>query len=97
MIKGEDYRHVKTYEVALRQVQSKFPTIHHNPDFIWNMGQNSVNAEFGDRKRVYSNADTNHGRYSTVTAGTGDGRHVTVVIAFSASCKKAPPFFIVRG
>ena len=61
------------------------------------MDEESVDAEFGERKRAYGNADTYHGGYSIVTTGTGDGRHATVLIACYASRKKAPPFFIVQG
>lgn len=46
---------------------------------------------------VYSPADTIHGGFVATRTHGGDGKHVTVVIAVSASEKKAPPFLIVEG
>ena len=96
-LKSEDYFHVKTYEDALRSVSQEFPTIFDDPDLVWNMDETHVDGEFGKRERVVSDGSTHHGGFAKTTAGTGNGRNVTVVFAVSASGKKCPPFFIIEG
>ena len=96
-LKSEDYFHVKTYEDALRSVSQEFPTIFDDPDLVWNMDETHVDGEFGKRERVVSDGSTHHGGFAKTTAGTGNGRNVTVVFAVSASGKKCPPFFIIKG
>ena len=96
-LRGENFDHVNTYATVLKNVLSDYPGIFDNGDYVWNMDETQVDGEFGERKKVYSPADTHHGGFIATKKHAGDGRHVTVVMAVSASAKKAPPFFIVEG
>ena len=96
-LSGENYDHVSTYATVLKEVKSDYPAIFDHGDYVWNMDETHVDGEFGKRKSVYSPADSHHRGFVATKKHGGDGRHVTVVLAVSASGKKAPPFFIVES
>lgn len=46
---------------------------------------------------MFGPSNSKHAGFVSQTTGSGEGRHVTAVIAVSAAGHKAPPFFIVQG
>ena len=97
-LSGENYDHLSTYATVLKEVKSDYPAIFDHGDYIWNMDETHVNGEFGKRKSVYRPADSHHGGFVAIKKKhEDDGSHVTVVLAVSASGKKASPFLIAEG
>lgn len=95
-LRGEEYSHVRTYEVALRTVEKETPGIFKNPSVLYNMDETSVDSEFGTKIKVFGPSNTNHGGFNA-SSTNGKGKHVTAVISCSAEGQKPPPFFIVAG
>lgn len=61
------------------------------------MDETGALTEYGQKTKVFGASSTDHGGCISQSTGSGEGRHVTAVIAVSASGHKAPPFFIVQG
>lgn len=49
------------------------------------------------KTKVYGSFDSKGGGFKSQSIGSGEGRHVTAVVAVSATGHKAPPFFILQG
>lgn len=96
-LKAENYAHVETFFDALQQVQNLHPGILINPNVIWNMDETAVDANEGDSTKVLSGADSHHGGFRGSSTAYGICKHITAVVAVSASGLIAPPFFIIAG
>lgn len=95
--RGENYEHVKTYVDVLRHLDRDFPGMLHDGDRVWNMDETSVDIEFGQKLKAFVAANSHHGPAKVSTTVSGGGKHVTAVIAISASGLLAPPFSLPRG
>ena len=60
------------------------------------MDETAVSTEFVQPVKVFGAADTKHGGFRAAPA-SGSSKHITAVVAVSASGRKPPPFFIVAG
>ena len=96
-LKGENFELVLSYVTALKQVDTVHPGIFRNADRLWNMHETKVDAEFGKIVKVLGPPNTHQRGLVSSTSAAGSRKHVTYVIAISASGLKAPPFFIVAG
>ena len=96
-IPSERYDHVQMLKLALQSVEAFKPGILGNPDNIWNIDETSVETTFGERYKTFRSSSIKHGGGVMTTESGGGGKHVTAVIAVSASGRVAPPFFIVAG
>lgn len=96
-IRGENYEHVKTYANLLSQINQDFPGMLHDPDRVWNTDETAVSAENSIAKKAFTTSDSHHGGFKCVSTRKGPGKHITAVIAVSASGRIAPPFLIVAG
>lgn len=95
-LNAERFDHVQTFETALKKVGEINPGIFDNPERLWNMDETKVSAEFGQRQKVFGSSDTHHGG-SRANNGGKCGKHITAVLAVSASGRKVPPVFIISG
>lgn len=93
--KGERFEHVEPFYAIVEKIGSEHYGLLTNVDLIWNIDETKVDAEYGKRVKVFSDANSHRGG-SRAAAG-GSGRHVTAVVAASASGRVCPPFFIVEG
>ena len=59
---------------------------------VLNMDETAVSAEFGQPVKVFGAADTTHGGFRAAPE-SGSGKHITVVVAVSASGRKPLPFY----
>lgn len=96
-IKGERFEHVESFFKILEDIGKQFPGILTDGDRVWNLDETKVDPEFGKKIKVYGDSSSHHGGFRASTTSSGTGRHVTAVIAVSASGKRCPPFFIVQG
>lgn len=62
---------------------------------MWNLDETNVDPDLGKKIKVLCDSSTHHG--GSRPAGGGSGRHVTAVVAASASGKVCPPVFIIQG
>ena len=90
-LQAENFAHVNTFGSALKQVGTEHPEIFQSSDLVWNMDETAVSAEFGQPVKVFGAADTKHGGFKAAPA-SGSGKHITAVVAVSASGRKTPPF-----
>ena len=95
-LQAENFAHVNTFASALKQVGTEHREIFQSSDLVWNMDETAVSAEFGQPVKVFGAADKKHGGFRAAPA-YGSGKHITAVVAVSASGRKPPPFFIVAG
>lgn len=79
----------------MEDINARFPGIVDEGDRIWNLDETNVDPEFGRRVKVLCDSSSHHG--GSRPASTGTGRHVTAVVAASASGRVCPPFFLVQG
>lgn len=93
---AESYEHVKTFATALKSVAAANPGIFNDPDRLWNMDETEIDASNGKVTKVFGSSQTNRGGFRK-SLKTGSGRHMTLVVAISASGRKAPPLFIIAG
>ena len=96
-LKGESYEHVQRYFEVLKDIEAKHPGILQDGNRIWNMDETAVDSTFGQKRKVFGPSNTHHGGFVASAKTAGAGKHITCVVAVSASGKKAPPFFIVSG
>lgn len=96
-LKGELLSHVQTYEKVLRTFAQDYPGIFNDGLRVWNMDMTHVSAEYGRKKRMLCSAASHHGGFLPSSLSPSNGRHITVVLAVSASGLLAPPFFIIAG
>lgn len=95
-LKAQTYAHVKTFQEALLRVIKSYPCVAQNPDFLWNCDEVGICCERGRKVRVFTSA-TAQCSNRTGSSDSGTGPHITMVMAISASGRKAPPFLIVKG
>lgn len=95
-LRAELYKHGPTYDDVFRDIDRDFTGLLRDSDLPWNMDEISVNIEFGERSKSCTSSSTHYGGFNAVTTG-GNGKHVTTVVAVSASGLMAPPFLIVPG
>eukprot|EP00171_Calliarthron_tuberculosum_P003170 IDg3170t1 len=93
---AERHEHVVTFKNAFQSIQEKHANIFSDPDRLWNLDETAVSGEFGKKVKVFGSSGTHHGG-SRAQKGGKANKHVTAVVAVSASGRKAPPFFIVSG
>lgn len=93
---AERHDHVLTFKNALAQISEKHPGIFADPDRLWNLDETDVTAEFGRKIKVFSSSRSHHGGRRAQRGGKSS-RHVTALVAVSASGRKTPPLFIVSG
>ncbi|CDF32934.1 unnamed protein product [Chondrus crispus] len=96
-LKGESFKHLKTFEAALKQVSKANPGIFEKPEFIWNLDETKVSGEHGQNVKVFGSSDTSHGGFRSTNAVAGTGKHLTAVVVSSAAGHVVPPFFILAG
>ena len=61
------------------------------------MNETSVSALEGKKRKGFSRTHINHGGFRGNSTSYGISKHVTAVVAVSASVLIVPPFFIVAG
>lgn len=88
--------HVITLRLALKHLESGHPTIFSHPDFVWNMDKTDVTGVHGAKEKVFGSSETHYGG-AKGTWGRGIGKHLTTVIATSASGHVIPPMLIFEG
>ena len=96
-LKGESYSHVQTFFDELVKIKKRFPGVLEDGDRVWNMDESSVETEFGKKTKSYAEARSHHEGSCPVRSSSGLGKHMTAIIAASASGRKAPPFLFVAG
>lgn len=94
-IKGENYEHVKTLARELQKVGQDHPGIFDDPDRVWNMDETKVDAQFGIRERTFVGKNSRRGGFQV--GSKKSNKHITAVIAGSASGRVAPLFVIAAG
>jgi len=92
-LSAENYEHVQTLEKALREVENNSPGILSDPDLIWNMDETNVDGEYGQREKAFVGSHDHHGAFRSSTKKPS--KHITAVIAISASGRIAPPFLLL--
>lgn len=93
---GENFNHVKSCFDILTSIAAKYPGILQDADCIWNMDETKVDFTFGTRRKAFGASNSHHGVFTAATNTTA-GKHMTAVVAVSASGRRGPPFFIVAG
>lgn len=93
---AERYEHVCTFKKALQSVEERHSGIFSDPERVWNLDETAVSPEFGRKVKVFSPSGSHHGG-SRAQRGTKSNKHVTALVAVSASGRRAPPLFIVSG
>lgn len=92
---AENYDHVASFSEALSNVEKDFSGIFKDPDRLWNIDETAVSCEFGRKVKVFGPSATHHGGYKASTAAKMN-KHITAVVAFSASGRKTPLFYRFR-
>ena len=95
-MKAETFGHVSTFSDALKKVEYANPDIFRNPARLWNVDETAVDCQYGERNKVFGSSATHHGGYMAGQARKTN-KHITLVVAVSASGGKVPPLFIVEG
>ena len=93
---AERRSHVSTLKTPFEMISAQHPGIFEDANRLWNLDKTEVSAENAMVKKVYSSTSSDHGGFLE-TNGTGSAKHVTAVVAVSASGKTALPFLIVEG
>lgn len=61
------------------------------------MDETHASVEFGRKRKVLCSSLSHHDGFVSTNLRNGCGKHITVVLAVSASGMIRPPFFIVGG
>lgn len=93
-LKGECFEHVDPFLDIVSMIGEKHAGLLSDGDRIWNLDETAVDPELGKKLKVFSDASSHHG--GSRVACSGSGRHVTAVIAASASGRVCPPFSLSK-
>ena len=88
----ESFQHVESFFAAIEKVRKTQSHFLAHPDYFWNMDETSVSALEGNKWKSFSPTDTNHGAVRVNSTSYGISKHVTAVVAVSASGLIAPTF-----
>lgn len=94
---AESYEHIETFFSVLDTIQKTHPGILFSANRVWNTDETAVDCTLGKWTRCFTSADTKNGGHRGVKSSYGISKHITAVIAASASGTVAPPFFIIAG
>eukprot|EP00171_Calliarthron_tuberculosum_P003025 IDg3025t1 len=95
-LRAEDREHLRSYKEILQEVDKLHPGMLQDPCRFWNTDETAVLTEKGRKRKVFGPSSAHQGGFVTQQVGSGEGRHVTAVIAVSAAGHKAPPFLLSR-
>ena len=95
-LRAERYDHVASLERALKEVEKRNPNIFSHAERLWNMDETAIEVEYGKKRKVFSSSKSHHGGTKSQRGGK-QSKHITAVVAVSASGRKTPPIFIVAG
>lgn len=93
---AEGSSHIETLKSAFQTISTANPGIFDDASRLWNVDETEISAENGQVVKVYSCASSHHGGARSQSF-SGRSRHVTAVVAVSASGEKTPPFIVVEG
>lgn len=94
-LRAEEHSRVLLIKSALTHVNGLHPSIFSVANRLWNVDETQVTAAFCLTHKILSTGSS-HGGF-VVQNGTGQGKHITAVVAVSAGGLIAPPFIIVQG
>lgn len=78
--------------MCFRSVEERHPGIFEYGDRLWSMDEMAVSAEFGKKVKVFGEYSS---RRFNCRSRWESSRHITAVVAISASGRRAPPSFII--
>ena len=92
-LKAESRKHFQAFLTVLKNVDRLHPGLFGDPDRIWNVDETAVDATNGNSKKVFCSAASHHGGFAASSGANGPNKHITAMVAVSASGCKTPPFF----
>lgn len=96
-LRAENRDHVGTFFIALKQIEILHPGLVKDPDRVWNVDETKVDATEAGFRKAFCASSGHHGGFSATSSTSGVDKHITAVVAVSASGRKSTPFFIVAG
>lgn len=96
-VKAESYHHVKSFQSALQHAEKDHPGLYARAEKVWNFDETHVNSERNRKHKVLSSTRIHQGAATRVSGIGKGGKHVTDVVAVSASGDLAELFLIVEG
>ena len=96
-LKGESYSHVQTFFDELVKIRKRFPGIFGRQGQSMEHGWVICGNGVWKKTKSYAEARCHHGGSCPARSSSEPGKHVTAIIATSASGRKALLFFFVAG
>lgn len=91
-LRAEDPEHLGSYKTVLEEINNLHPGMLKDPSRFWNIDETAVLSEKGRKRKVFGPSCSHQGGFVSQQTGSGEGRHVSAVVAVSAAGHTTPPF-----